>query len=115
MAPVIAGHPRTVTNALARWFLLPSSKNIRAGESSTGGRALAASYSPDEARSDALRSRPDPPRNQIAMPSHTANETTNSTPHTGPGYAPGDFGHGPGPARVDAVTAMLRYPLLVII
>ncbi len=49
------------------------------------------------------------------MSSHTAHETTNSNPQTSPAYAPADFGNGRGPTRVDAVTAMLRYPLLVII
>lgn len=56
------------------------------------------------------------------MPSHTANKTpnsrnktTNSSPPTAPAYPHSPGGYERGPARVDAITAMLRYPLLVII
>ena len=49
------------------------------------------------------------------MPSHIGHDTTNSSPPTSPAYAPAGFGYGRGPERVDAISAMLRYPLLVII
>jgi len=49
------------------------------------------------------------------MPSHTANETTNSNPPSAPTYPSTSAGRARGPARVDAISAMLRYPILVII
>jgi capsular polysaccharide biosynthesis protein len=49
------------------------------------------------------------------MPSNTADKTRKPNPQTSPAYAPAENGYGRGPTRVDAVTAMLRYPLLVII
>lgn len=51
----------------------------------------------------------------LRMPTHT--ETANSNPHAAGAttYPPPGFGYGRGPARVDAITAILRYPLLVII
>jgi hypothetical protein len=49
------------------------------------------------------------------MPPHIANKTSNSNPQTSPAYAPAENGYVHGSTRVDAVTAMLRYPLLVIV
>ena len=110
-------HPRAVTNALVARFLLRAFEedslwrkfDTRRGvgrEPISRRMPLSHTRIPDFARILRL---------SIDMPSQTAHETTNSSPHTVPSYPPADFGYARAPQRVDAISAMLRYPLLVII